>query len=161
MKRKQICLFVLLNLMMFKGVYAAGMCKKNETVIFNCDLKKSVSSLCKMEKNGTLAYRNGAEEKNDLEVSGDGPDQHSVFYFSNIAYAGGGEAHIRFSRGGYSYYLYDKTVKADEGVNFSAGIVVYRGNKKISNVICQNDASIHQQAYTDIAKEVYKNIDSK
>jgi hypothetical protein len=98
--------------------------------------------------------------KIDLEVSDMALKKRPVFYFSNFSYSGGGEAHIRFSRKKYIYYLYDKTEKTDDGPRFSAGVVVYRNDKKISHKICENDASIHQTAYDEMTKEPYRNIGS-
>ncbi|WP_143286479.1 hypothetical protein [Burkholderia ubonensis] len=75
-----------------------------------------------------MTYRNGNGGRVGLQIS-DGKRIKKVIYFPNIPYAGGGEAHIRFSRLGYTYYLYDKTIGSDEELTFSAGIVVYRGEK--------------------------------
>ncbi|RKT13439.1 hypothetical protein B0G69_6589 [Paraburkholderia sp. RAU2J] len=141
--------------------HAEGMCGAKEEAVFNCELDRTTASLCEMKDTGVLTYRNGTMKKIDIEVSDSGSNKGNVFYFSNVPYAGGDEAHIRFSRAGYTYYFYDKTVKTDDGPEFSAGIIVYRGNKKISRKICSNDASIRQAAYSDITKEGYKNIESQ
>jgi hypothetical protein len=138
--------------------HAEGLCTIKETVIFNCELRKSVSSLCQSAENGVIIYRNGVGGKIILQVSDDEKNERDVFYFSNTPYAGGGEAHIRFARLGYTYYLYDKTVKTDEGPTFSAGIVIYKGERKISNLTCNNDASIRESAYRSITKEAYRSI---
>ncbi|GAA7765430.1 hypothetical protein HpMS107_37360 [Helicobacter pylori] len=109
---------------------------------------------------GLLVYRNGTREKIDMEIS-DGGRKNNKFYFSYRPYAGGGEAHIKFSNNGYRYYIYDKIIKADDGHDFSAGIVVYRGDKKVANLGCINNASIRQQAYSSITRESYRNIDTE
>jgi hypothetical protein len=140
---------------------AEGMCNINEVVIFNCELKKSTSSLCKSKDHHTLTYRNGTKNKTNIEISDYQQTQKNLFLFSNTFYSGGGEAHIRFSNSGYTYYLYDKTIKTDDEPIFSAGIAIYQGEKKISNLICNNDAAIHQEAYQDIAKERFRDIKSK
>jgi len=151
----------LINLVAVSSVNAEGMCKDGETVIFNCETKKSVSSLCQSTDTGVFSYRNGAGSKINLEISDSGTRKGQVFYSSNTPYAGGGEAHIRFSKSGYTYYLFDKSIKTDDGPTFSAGVVVYRGERKISNLICNNDASIRQNAYGDITKESYRRIESE
>ncbi|MBR8299556.1 hypothetical protein KDW49_02280 [Burkholderia dolosa] len=140
-------------------VHAEGLCAAKEAVIFNCELEKSISSLCQSTESGTLTYRNGSDGKINLQVSDEKRIKKDVFYFSNAPYAGGGEAHIRFSQFGYTYYLYDKTIKADEGPTFSAGIVVYKGGKRIYNLVCNNDASIREKAYQTITREKYRTID--
>jgi hypothetical protein len=160
-KKIQFILISLFSLTAISSVRAEGMCKDSETVIFNCEMPKSVSSLCESKDTEILSYRNGVGRKINLELTDSGILKGKIFYFSNTPYAGGGEAHIRFSRSGFTYYLYDKSVKTDDGPTFSAGIVVYRGGRKISNLICSNDASIRRYAYDDITKERYRSIGSK
>lgn len=140
------------------AAHAEGLCTTKETAIFNCELEKFASSLCQSTENGTLTYRNGIDRKINLRISDNKKSKKDVFYFSNTPYAGGGEAHIRFSQFDYTYYLYDRTIKTDEGPTFSAGIVIYKGKKKISNLTCNNDASIREGAYQSITKEAYRSI---
>ncbi|MGF6853908.1 hypothetical protein [Paraburkholderia sp. CI3] len=121
---------LIIGLVSAMGAHAEGLCTINETAIFNCELEKSVSSLCQSTENGTLTYRNEVDGKINLQISDSKRKKKDVFYFSNTPYAGGGEAHIRFSRLGYTYYLYDRTIKTDEGPTFYAGIAVYKGKKK-------------------------------
>lgn len=120
----------ILSLAPIATAYAEGMCTEKETVIFNCELEKTISSLCQSTESGTLTYRNGNDGRIGLQISDRKRIKKNVFYFSNIPYAGGGKAHMRFSRLGYTYYLYDKTIGSDEGSTFFAGIVVYREKKR-------------------------------
>jgi hypothetical protein len=143
------------------SAYAEGLCEAGETVVFNCELPKSVSSLCLAGRNGVLTYRNGGEGKLNLKISDEGQGKGKIFYFSNIPYAGGGEAHIRFSRSDYTYYLYDKITKTDDGPTSSAGVVIYRDQVKVANLMCGNDASIRESAYSEITKEAYRSIGSQ
>jgi hypothetical protein len=161
MKTIKLIVISLVSTLAVSCAYAEGMCKAQETVILNCELQKSISSLCENKDTGVLSYRNGFANKIKLEISDEDSREGEVFYFSNTPYAGGGEAHIRFSRIGYTYYLYDKTIKTDDGPSFSAGIVVYKAERKISNLICENDTSIRQNAYDHITKESYRSIGSK
>lgn len=161
MKKNITVIISLANLIAVSCAHAEGMCKEREAEIFTCETQKSISSLCKSKDTDTLSYRNGLANRINLEVSESSDRKGKVFYFSSTPYSGGGEAHIRFSRAGYTYYLYDKTIKTDDGPTFSAGIVVYKGATKISNQVCGNDASIHQSAYSDITKESYRSIGSK
>jgi hypothetical protein len=160
-KKIKFIIISLINLVAISNLQAEGMCKGREMVIFNCETKKSVSSLCESKESGVLSYRNGVAGKINLELSDNGIRRGQIFYFSSTPYAGGGEAHIRFARSGYAYYLYDKSIKTEDGPAFSAGIVVYRGERKISSLVCKNDASIRQNAYNDITKEDYRGIESK
>jgi hypothetical protein len=161
MKKIEVIVISLVNFIAISCAHAEGMCREGETIIFDCELQKSISSLCESKDAGVLSYRNGVTNKINLEISDGDAGKVKVFYFSSTPYAGGGEAHIRFSKAGYTYYLYDKTIKTDDGPTFSGGIVVYKGARKISNLVCGNDASIHQNAYRDIAKERYRSIGSK
>ncbi|WP_233802931.1 hypothetical protein [Paraburkholderia sp. HP33-1] len=161
MKTINTLIILMFNLIAVTVAYAEGMCKSGEKAIFNCELSKSTSSLCQSMDSGALTYRNGVDGKIRFELSNHDVENGPVFYFSNIPYAGGGEAHIRFSSQEYTYYLYDKTVKTDEGPTFSAGIVIYKKQNKISNLVCSNDASIHESAYQSITKEPYRPIAAK
>ncbi|WP_429443925.1 hypothetical protein [Paraburkholderia sp. 40] len=143
------------------AAYAEGMCNDNEMIVFNCQSNRSTASLCKEMGGDALTYRHGKMNRIDLEVSAVGLRKKEKFYFSSIPYSGGGEAHIRFFNGGYTYFLYDKTVRVDEGPEFSSGIVVYRHGRKISQETCNNDASIQHAAYSEIKKEEYMDIGSK
>ena len=152
---------LLINLAAATVAHAEGMCKFKELTVFNCELSKSISSMCRYSDNGVLTYRNGIDGKVNFELSNYANKNNPVFYFSNIPYAGGGEAHIRFANQEYIYYLYDKTVKTDEDPTFSSGIVIYKKQRKISNLVCNNDASIRESAYESIAKEPYHPIGAK
>ncbi|WP_244788432.1 hypothetical protein [Cupriavidus pauculus] len=139
-------------------VSAEGICTAGEAAIFNCDLRGGAASLCESNGDGALTYRHKTRNSIDLEISdGDGRSEQ-VFYFSSTPYAGGGEAHIRFAKGGYTYFLYDKTVKTEEGPDSSAGIVVYKGNMNTATYVCTNDASIRQSVYQRNKMERYKDI---
>lgn len=150
---------LVVGLGMTPGVRAEGLCISRETVIFNCELEKSIASLCQSRDEGTLIYRSGTSRRLAMELS-DSSKKKSVFFLSSIPYAGGAEAHIRFSRSSYTYYLYDKTVKAREGPEFSAGIAIYKGKRKISDLSCRNDASIYAAGYESVTRESYRSIDS-
>lgn len=140
---------------------AEGLCIGAESALFNCDLQNGTASLCESNNDGTLTYRNGTRSEINLEISDVGKCGEKVFYLSDASYAGGGEAHIRFQNGKYSYFLYDRTVKTEDGPEFIAGIAVYREDKKIANLLCKNDASIKQGAYLRINREKYKAIQEK
>jgi hypothetical protein len=142
--------------------YAEGMCKTGEKIIFNCQLKDEVASICLNEKIMAFVYRDGTAERLNLQVPRPGERGNAnPFYFSNVSYAGGGEAHVRFSQGGYDYYLYDKTIKSDDGPEFSSGVVVLKNNQRLANLVCNNDAAIHHEAYGKIPKEAYRDIGAK
>ncbi|WP_193101074.1 hypothetical protein [Burkholderia sp. Z1] len=140
---------------------AEGMCTTKEVAIFNCELEKSVSSLCQSTENGVLIYRNGVDGKVNFQTPGSKQDAKDLFFLSYAPYAGGGEAHIRFYWLGRTYYLYDRVIKGDGGPMFSSGISIYKRKEKISNCSCGNDASIRAIAYQSIARETYRSIGAR
>lgn len=145
----------------FPQVHAESLCVDHETILFNCKLPSKTASLCKSKSEDAVTYRFGDKSRIDLEISDADVRQRKIFYFSSTSYAGGGEAHIRFSRARYTYYLYDKTVKTDGGYDFSAGIVVFRGRVKIADHICTNVGSIRGSAYVEMTREKYSDISGK
>ncbi|WP_175909527.1 hypothetical protein [Burkholderia metallica] len=138
--------------------HAEELCTTKEVTIFNCELEKSVSSLCQSKENGALIYRSGVDGKAGLWIPDGKEDARDLFFLSYAPFAGGGETHIRFYWLGYTYYLYDKVMKVDGDPAFYSGIVMYKGKEKISNISCENDASIRAIAYQSIARETYRSI---
>jgi hypothetical protein len=134
-------------------------CENAGTLIFNCKLPRSTASLC-MSRTGSLTYTAQSFKGNALKLTNLG-DKGTKFRFSNVAFSGGGEAHIRFQNNGYEYFLFDKTVKTNEGPDFNAGILVYRSNRRIASFTCENDASIHEDAYTQLPREQFRSIQLK
>lgn len=161
MRKSKIITLLIVNLIAGTAAHAEGRCKSGELAIFNCELSKSTSSLCQSTASGVLTYRNGIDGKILFELSNNDNKNTPVFYFSNTPHAGGGEAHIQFPNQEYTYYLYDKRIKTDEGPIFSAGIVIYKKQKKISNLVFSNDASIRESAYQSTTKEAYRSIGAK
>lgn len=146
------------------------MCLPGEKEIFSCTTKaKKVASLCASPdfsaKGGTLQYRFGTPGKTELQYPDTPQPATGKFLFSSTAYSGGGEAHIRFSNGGYDYILFDRTVRTNfkgptNDPQFSAGIVV-RGpaGAKPNTRGCRNDASIKSDAYSALPTEEFDSLD--
>ncbi|WDZ97163.1 hypothetical protein Herbaro_05045 [Herbaspirillum sp. WKF16] len=146
------------------------MCLPGEKEIFSCATRaKKTASLCASAdfsaKGGTLQYRFGAPGKTELQYPDTPQPAAGKFLFSSTMYSGGGEAHIRFSNGGYDYILFDRTVRTNfkgptNDPQFSAGIVV-RGPKgaKPSTRGCSNDASIKADAYEALPTEQFDPLD--
>jgi hypothetical protein len=136
---------------------ADGVCGDSNSLIFDCQLPGSTVVLCLSSQTGAVTYRASSSGKTDMLISS--LDQKDArFLFSSAPNVGGGEAHIRFSNGEYTYILYDRTVRTVDGADSSAGVVVYRKTKKIANLICENDASIRQLAYSKLPRERFKSI---
>lgn len=162
MKNEKLCIVAASLCVSWSGASSAdnGLCSSSETVIFHCELANRTAAICQTKDSRSFIYRHARKSGIDLEVSGAGAEPKTRFYFSNTPYAGGGEAHIRFSRGKYDYYLYDRVVRHDDGPETSAGMVIYKARKRVSSLHCTNDASIHQNAYSDMETEAYEDIDN-
>lgn len=138
-----------------------SMCGSRESVIFNCDLGRSVASLCMSRISGLSVYRKGTSKKLELVLNERRNGRGALFFLSNTQYAGGYESHIRFSNDNVTYILYDKSVKTDDGPEASAGIVIYEKGRKLANLVCENDASISAATYEVMRKEGYTAIKEK
>lgn len=146
------------------------MCRPGEKEIFSCTTKaKKTASLCASPgfsaQGGTLQYRFGTPGKAELQYPETPQPAAGTFFFSSTMYSGGGEAHIRFSNGGYDYLLFDRTVRTNfkgptNDPRFSAGIVVRgpRGSKPVTRG-CSNDASIKADAYEALPREEFVYLD--
>jgi len=133
-----------------------NLCTSEETDVFHCHLKKIDISLC-LSSNGSFTYRAGRGKNIGLELS-QKADGQNIFFVSSVAFAGGGEGHIRFSNHDYTYFLFDRTVKSDDGPVFSSGITIYKKGKLISQSSCRNSASIHQDAHSKLSEEQYQDL---
>lgn len=137
--------------------WAKGLCRANEETIFNCEFSRSASSLC-VSSDHSVAYRAGSPPKTDLEI--DQKMGRGTFHLSSTPLIGGGETHIRFSNKGYTYYLYDRISAVAGGDGGSAEIIVYRDRRKVFDRLCENDASIRQEAYLILPREDVLDNDS-
>lgn len=158
MKKATVVNLGLMALLIYAGRSHSGtLCRATETLIFNCEMAKEVSSLCRAKANGTFTYRNGKPGEIKLEVASP-PAGRTEFRLSSAPYAGGGEAHIRFTRFRYTYILYDRTVKTADGPEFSAGVVVLKDGRMVSKKRCANDASILADAYELLPREEFHDL---
>jgi hypothetical protein len=89
MKKIEVIVISLVNFIAISCAHAEGMCREGETIIFDCELQKSISSLCESKDAGVLSYRNGVTNKINLEISDGDAGKVKVFYFSSTPYAGG------------------------------------------------------------------------
>jgi hypothetical protein len=145
------------------------LCRKDEQIVFGCNLGKKVLSLCasagSSSTDTTFQYRFGTPSHLELQV----PDTLSLakdhFWFSSTAYSGGGAAHIRFVNADYEYVLFDSTVRTNFGKSgrhdpqFDAGVLILHQGKTVSLRHCSNDAAIQAIAYKQIPQEEYKYYD--
>ncbi len=115
-----------------------SLCMAGETRIFSCPLGAKQVSVCGAGKQAV--YRYGRPGKIEL-VS-------RSMTLAEQGYSGGGETQIQVTNNGYSYILFDRTVRTGFGPDgrhdpaFSSGLLVRRGGRILSSKRCGNDASI-------------------
>lgn len=147
-----------LSLVSFR-LAAEGACAYGEMSVFDCELGNAKASLCMSSETGLPGYRNVSMRGKFFSISEKKHSEKLIFFISNVPYAGGYETHIRFDNRNYTYFIYHRSIKTDDGPISSAGIVVYRGQERIASDVCQNDSSIRALAYDRLPREDYRDID--
>ncbi len=117
-------------------------CAADETVIFSCPLGAKRVSICGSGNQAT--YRYGAPGKVELTTR----DLRLV----ERGFSGGGETQISAANNGYSYIVYDKTIrtsfnKAGQNIPDSqSGLLVRHNGQMLLSKRCENDAPISSRA---------------
>lgn len=124
-------------------VPAAGdtLCEAGETPFFSCEIGAKRVSVC--GGGSGAVYRYGTPGKVELSSRN--------LTFANRGYSGGGESQITAKNDGYSYTVYDSTVRTSfgEGGNdpeFLSGLIIARGQRVISSKVCKNESSVEAAA---------------
>lgn len=117
-----------------------SLCARGEEVIFSCGVGRKMVSVCGGRATAPHAqYRYGAP--GNIELAFPGPADQSRLVYEREAYSGGGALQIRFTRGGYDYAVYSRTIRTGFGrrgnnPRFSDGVMVMRGGRLVSNLAC-------------------------
>lgn len=116
---------------------ASPLCTRSESPLFACAIGARRLAVC--SGTGGTIYRFGRPGRIELELRRPA--------FATRAYSGGGESQVVFHRNSYSYVVYDKTVRTAFGIDgrndpaTTAGLVVKRGNRIISDQRCTGSAT--------------------
>lgn len=163
--RSVLALMILLSLSCDAAEKAPSLCKKNETEIFNCQLKEKTLSLCGIgdlsKQSAALQYRFGTSTKSELVYPNASTPIEGHFWSSTAAYSGGGESRIHFKNGKFDYILFENTIRTSFGADglhnpeFNAGIVTKENGKIASIRRCSNDAQILQSSLKFIPEEEF------
>ncbi len=113
-------------------------------VMFHCQINKEWIDIF-IDAKGVTHYEH--RKNNVIDLALDNQKNANLFKMSSIPLIGGGEAHIKFTNGGYDYYLYDITAHSDEEYIFKSGVAVLRDSVVLSNRECVNGATILSDAY--------------
>lgn len=122
-----------------------SLCAVGEQVIFSCGVGRKMVSVCGGRATAPHAqYRFGSP--GDIELAFPGPADQSRLTYAREAYSGGGALRILFTRGGYDYTVYSRTVRTGFGrrgnnPQFSDGVMVSRGGRLVSNLGCTTPVS--------------------
>jgi hypothetical protein len=135
-----------------------SLCEPNEIVLFNCQVRTGIGSLCATKKTATEStqtfYRFGSRRRLQMTFPSSSDKTNRSISASYRDIPGGGESHVTFTRGGYLYVLYDAMYNS--GVNsygdtvkvMRTGIVVLRGRTVLSDRACIGEAemdwSVHE-----------------
>lgn len=84
----------------------SSLCKAHEFIIANCPVGRRLASVCG-PRPGQAIYRFGRPGRIELEAQG--------LRHSNQGYAGGGEAQVYFTRGTFTYLLFDNMTRTGFG----------------------------------------------
>ena len=123
------------------GAQAASLCAPNEPVVFACHVGSKMVSLCRPAGDrGMLSYRFGGPDKLELTYPEPGRQAGAAFTVKSLPLVGGGETTVAFQRGGYTYTVYSKVARAEdgEGPEFEDGVIVARRGKVVSRMRCED-----------------------
>ncbi len=95
---------------------AASLCAPDEPVVFACHVGGKMVSLCRPAGDrGMLSYRFGGPDKLELSYPEPGRQASAAFTVKSLPLVGGGETTVAFQRGAYTYTVYSKVARADDG----------------------------------------------
>lgn len=127
-----------------KTVTPASLCTPDETPLFSCAIKLKQVSVC---GSGSQAiYRFGQPGKIELSSRD--------LTIASHGYSGGGETQIAATNKGYTYIVYDKTMRTgfdQDGRNApvsTSGLFIRSGGKTLASKLCDDDAPIATRART-------------
>ncbi|WCM21668.1 hypothetical protein NDK50_09545 [Paraburkholderia bryophila] len=140
---------------------AGEFCRTNEEVAFNCKHNQKIAELCYSKDTNSFIYRFRSGNKVYLAYPEIASGSGGEFFVSSRPYPGGGEGHVKFTKNGYTYYIYDRNLTTRESFETGAGVVAEKDGKSVENFRCSNDASIHATAYEHLREETYKGIDQE
>ena len=132
---------------------AASLCAPDEPVVFACHVGNKMVSLCRPAGDrGMLSYRFGGLEKLELSYPEPGRQASAAFTVKSVPLIGGGETTVAFRRGVYTYTVYSKVARAEDGSGpeFEDGVIVARRGKVISRMRCEDGGEGFREPVTAV-----------
>jgi hypothetical protein len=134
---------------------AASLCLAGEAVVFACGVEGKLVSLCRAaHAGGGLQYRFGLPAALELEYPAPGQRAQAAFKVSSLPAIGGGITSVAFGRSGYTYTLYSRVGRADDGATpvFEDGLTVERRGKTLRHVRCEDGGAGFREVLTPPVK---------
>jgi hypothetical protein len=125
------------------GHAAAGesLCAAGEPVVFACHVGTKMVSLCRPPGDrGMLSYRFGRPGALELSYPAQGRQASAAFTVKSSPLVGGGETTVAFRRGAYTYTVYSRVGRGEDGATpeFEDGVIVSRRGKVLSRMRCDD-----------------------
>ena len=120
---------------------ADSLCLANEPVVFACSVEGKIVSLCRSASAGQgLSYRFGRPAAIELRYPQPGQRARPAFTVKTEPLIGGGITRVAFQRGGYTYTVYSRVGRAEDGATpeFEDGITVERRGKLLRHLRCED-----------------------
>ena len=136
------------------SAHAGSLCAPDEPVVFACHVGSKMVSLCRPAGDrGMLSYRFGGPDKLELTYPEPGRQASAAFTVKSVPLVGGGETTVAFRRGVYTYTVYSKVARAEDGVSpeFEDGVIVARHGKVISKMRCADGGEGFREPVTAVA----------
>lgn len=117
---------------------AASLCRAGEPQTFSCPVGRKLVSIC--GEGAGAVYRFGRPGRVELEAKNPTTAQ--------IGYSGGGETQAAFANQGYTYVVYDRTVRTrftPDGRHdpaFTQGLLVVKNGRVLADRRCGGDATL-------------------
>lgn len=118
---------------------AQSLCSAGEPVVFACHVGSKMVSLCRPAGDrGMLSYRFGKPEALELSYPEPGRQARAAFTVESKPLVGGGETTVAFRRGAYTYTVYSRVGRGEDGATpeFEDGLIVSRRGKVLSRMRC-------------------------
>ena len=132
---------------------AASLCAPDEPVVFACHVGSKMVSLCRPAGDrGMLSYRFGGPDKLELSYPEPGRQASAAFTVKSAPLIGGGETTVAFKRGIYTYTVYSKVARSEDGApEFEDGVIVARRGKVLSKMRCEDGGEGFREPMTSMA----------
>jgi hypothetical protein len=133
---------------------AESLCAADEPVVFACHVGSKLVSLCRPTGDrGMLSYRFGRPDGLELSYPEPGRQASAAFTVKSVPLIGGGETTVAFQRGAYTYTVYSRVARGEDGTTpqFEDGVIVARRGKVLSRMRCEDGGEGFREPVASVA----------